>query len=160
MAAVEVASSTAMARAPIGGRTWQQRNLLPSPSSIASPLSCASGLAVSSFLHLSSPRQLRQVTLTPYPSPLKHSKTPAQTPPPSPGFAGRDRHHRRVVSSPVRPFIHLSLAPSEAFPGSQRPRGPQAATAVACSSAPPLRLRWPLPSSSLVFASSAPSFFG
>ncbi|RYR20582.1 hypothetical protein Ahy_B03g065762 [Arachis hypogaea] len=125
------------------------------------------------------------VTLTPYPSPLKHSKTPAQTPPPSPGFAGRDRHHRRVpllkhlktpaqspppspgfagrdchyrcvVSSPVRPFIHLSLAPSEAFPGSQRPRGPQAAIAVACSSAPPLRLRWPLPSSSLVFASSAP----
>ncbi|XP_020972927.1 uncharacterized protein LOC110269443 [Arachis ipaensis] len=100
------------------------------------------------------------VTLTPYPSPLKHSKTPAQTPPPSPGFAGRDRHHRRVVSSPVRPFIHLSLAPSEAFPGSQRPRGPQAAIAVACSSAPPLRLRWPLPSSSLVFASSAPSFSG
>ncbi|QHO46933.1 uncharacterized protein DS421_6g191990 [Arachis hypogaea] len=80
----------------------------------------------------------------------------AQSPPPSPGFAGRDRHHRRVVSSPVRPFIHLSLAPSEAFPGSQRPRGPQAAIAVACSSAPPLRLRWPLPSSWLVLASSAP----
>ncbi|QHO43423.1 uncharacterized protein DS421_5g162700 [Arachis hypogaea] len=81
------------------------------------------------------------LTLTPYPIPLKHSKTPAQSPPPSPGFAGRDRHHCRVVSSPVRPFIHLSLAPSEAFPGSQRPRGPQAAIAVACSSAPPLRLR-------------------
>ncbi|XLT00449.1 hypothetical protein HN51_049800 [Arachis hypogaea] len=126
-----------------------------------------------------------QVTLTPYPSPLKHSKTPAQTPPPSPGFAGRDRHHRcmpllkhsktpaqspgfagrdcyhrRVVSSPVRPFIHLSLSPSKAFPGSPRPRGPQATTAVACSSAPPLRLRWPLPSSSLVFASSAPRMYG
>ncbi|XLT88454.1 hypothetical protein HN873_010207 [Arachis hypogaea] len=88
---------------------------------------------------------------------LTSQPSKAQSPPPSPGFAGRDYHHRRVVSSPVRPFIHLSLAPSEAFPGSQRPRVPQAATVVACSSAPPLRLRWPLPSSLLVFASSAPS---
>ncbi|XLR58271.1 hypothetical protein HN51_012659, partial [Arachis hypogaea] len=87
---------------------------------------------------------------------LKHSKTPAQSSPPSSGFAGRDRHHHRVVSSPVCPFIHLILAPSEAFPGSQRPRGPQAAIAVTCSSAPLLRLHWPLPSSSLVLASSAP----
>nr|XP_025618911.1 uncharacterized protein LOC112710710 [Arachis hypogaea] len=53
-----------MARAPIGGRTWRQRNLLPSPSSILSPLSCASGLAVSSSLRLSSPRQLRSSRFT------------------------------------------------------------------------------------------------
>ncbi|QHO00328.1 39S ribosomal protein [Arachis hypogaea] len=65
------------------------------------------------------------------PSPLKHSQIPAQSPPPSPGFSGRQRHRRRLHS--------------------QRPRGPRvvSATAVAWSSAPPLRLRWPLPSSSL-----------
>ncbi|RYR68773.1 hypothetical protein Ahy_A03g015245 isoform B [Arachis hypogaea] len=62
------------------------------------------------------------------------------------------------VATAVAGVFRSSAPPPSLLKHSQRPRGPRvvSATAVAWSSALPLRLRWPLPSSSLVFASSAP----